>query len=348
MNQRRDEPPESVILDKFKGIKNSVTAERLGPDALESAVNVDLDDSGQVRRRRGFTERMDGAWHSLHATPGGLVLGVRNNQLVKVLPNFTVQVLGDGGSDPISYVEIANTVYFSSRAVSGKINPDLTISPWGIRGGAGEWLSPVIRPTETLGPVEGKLLRAPPLAEWLAEMNGRIYLAEGSMLWATELYLPDLIDATRTFFQYEAAITGLQTCGEGMYVGTEQAVYYISGPLGQMSRKTVVESGCVAGSMIPAIGDLALVAGEPALQHRDAVMFMTPQGLIVGFNNGFCRNLTANETLFPPARRVAPMLRQQDGMHHYVAVADSGGGPTANARIGDYVDAEIRRAVDRA
>lgn len=342
---RRQAPfPESVIVGQYAGIRNTVAPERLEPKELERAVNVDLDNAGQARRRRGYTRLLPGLFHSAWQAPDGRTFVVEGTTLSLLRPDLTRVPLVEAGGPPLSYLSVADTVYFTSRGTSGKILSDLTVRPWGQTGGDGMWLSPVVRPTDTLGEVQGKLLRAPPLAEWLTHHDGRIYLAQGSMLWATELYLYDFVDATRTFFQYEAPITGLASCGDGFYVGTTEAVYFVSGPLREHRRRTVVQSGCVPGSMIPITGDVVASAGEPSLQHREGAMFLTHEGIIVGFNNGFCRNLTGGNVMFPAADRVAPMLREQDGMHHYVAVTRASGQPVSTANIGAYVDIEIIRA----
>ena len=336
--------PDTLIVGRFQGIKNTVNPERLQSNELEAAVNIDIDDALQARRRRGYARVATGDFHSLHTAESGVTFAVRDNQIVHIAADLTITPIGDGGADPVAWLDFAGTTYFASRAASGKILPDLTIEPWGQAGGAGEWLSPVVNPTATLGEVAGRLLGRPPMAEFLTELNGRIWLAEGRTIWVTELYAPDLVDRTRNFMQFEAPITGMLRCTSGVYVGTETAVYFLSGALGEMRRQLVAETGCIRGSMIRTRGDLAMVAGEPAAQHRDAIMFMIDQGLIVGFDNGFCRNITWNETLFPTASRVAPMMRRQDGMHQYVAALDSGGAPSSDVNIGAYVHAEIRRA----
>lgn len=345
---RPQEPSESLVVGVFDGIRNTVAPERLGVRDLEVARNVDVDDAGQVRRRRGFEQVLAGDFHSLHTTPDGRSFCVRDNQLTFIRPDLSTQTLAFVGASPLAYLSIGETVYFTSAAVSGKIAPDLTILPWGQEGGDGLWLSPVARPTETLGAVAGQLLRAPPLAEWMTLHNGRIYLAEGAVLWATEMHLFDYVDATRTFFQYEAPITGLQACGEGFYVGTTEAVYFCSGPLRELRRQLVVNAPCVPGSMINVASDHVRAAGDPALQYRDAILFTTPDGVIAGFEGGFCRNLTKDRVMLPPAQRSAAFARMQDGMHHYVAVMQGPPGTVSAAAVGDHIDVEIIRAPRRS
>lgn len=335
------EAPESIFVGQFEGLKNAVTRERLKPEELEHAFNIDLDNSGQVRRRDGYVERARGEFHSLYTAPSRNTYVVRGGWLGRVLTDFDFIPLTLGGEKPLSYVEIAGTLYFSSEAVSGKITPDFAVEPWGQVGGASIWHSPVVNPTVTLPEVNGRPLSAPPLAKHLTAINGRIWLAEGDTLWATELYLYDYVDRTKGFVRFDSEITGLAYSGDGIYVGTETGVWFLRGPLGSMERRIVVRSRHIPYSMIEVPGDYALVAGEPALQYRNAVMFMTEDGLIAGFNGGFCRNLTENEMIFPGAVSAVPMFRKREGINQYVAVTETGGTPHANARIGDYVDAEV-------
>jgi len=336
-------PPESIVLGQFAGLKNVVTPERLTAAELQRARNVDLDDAGQVRRRRGFTRVAEGSFHSLYTSPAGKVFGVEDGSLCWIKPDYTTVTLGYGGVDPISYHDLDGVTYFTSPDVSGKIAADMTLLPWGQTGGDGTWLSPVVNPTSTLSQIRGKLLGKPPLASYLTYMNGRFYMAADNLIWATELYLYDYVDKTRNFVQFESKITGISNGTDGIYVGTESAVWFLSGPFGQLKRDLVVSSGCIAGSMMGVPADLLGAAGQQAQQHQNATLFMTEQGLIAGFDGGVCVNMTKNDMLFPTAQSVAPMFRKQDGINQYVAVMDSGGSPTVGARIGDYIDAEIRR-----
>lgn len=344
---------DSVTFDKFSGIKNTITDERLstgGTDSsgrklgaeLAAALNVDIDDAGQIRRRRGRTLVGSGNYHSLWQSDGHVYV-VKDGNLCRLMPNYTTKPLRFAvGQDRISFVKVGDTVYYSSRTVSGKFDINTGgLSDWGHPedGGQGRWLSPVVDPTDYVPAVRGKLLGAPPNADYLAYFNGRIYLASGRTLWATELYLYDYVDKTRTFISFEADITGVAVVTDGLYVGTTEAVYFLSGSFGQMTRIKLADVGMVAGSMIEVPADI--IRGNS--NSKNAVIFMTRFGVFSGLDGGIATNMTQSRVEFPVSDRVAPMYRLQDGMNQYVAVAHSGGTPTAASRIGDFVDAEIRR-----
>lgn len=329
----------SLTLKKFAGLRNTVGQERLSPEELEAAVNVDIDDSGQLRRRRGTTKVADGDYHSLYRA-AQKTLVVKNGDLVQVFPDYSTKLLKTGlGSDPVAYCEVGPVVYYSSRTHSGVIAEDGTVGPWGTTGPEGRWLSPVIQPTDDLPAVRGKLLGDPPKATALAWYNGRIYLAADRTLWATELFMYDYVDKTKNYFYFESPITTIGSVTDGLYVGTDQGTFFLKGSLNQMNRTPLMPYGVMPGSMITVPAEL-IKKDSPS---KNAVLFLTESGLCAGFDGGECYNLTQTRVIFPESDRVAPLFRRQDGMNQYVGVSNTAGTPTSSARIGDYVDAEIRR-----
>lgn len=334
-------PPESVLLQQFAGLKNTVSAERLAPGELEIALNIDIDDVGQPRRRRGTQLVAAGNWHSIFTTESGRVVGVRNGVLGEILPDFSFNSFGYFCGDALlAWEQIGERLFFSSDFVSGIVNGD-EVSVWGQIGGAGIWLSPVVNPTATLAPIRGKLLGKPPMATALAYWNGRMYLANGKTLWATELYLYEVVDRTKNFMQFESDITAIAAVTDGIYVGTQTGIFFLSGnSFDKLARISVGAYGCAPRSMVKAIPD-----GLPNQKtvSRAAILCMTDQGLCVGYDAGVFSIMTDDNVWFPKFESVAAMVRKQDGYQSYIGVADSGGSPTSSARIGDYVEAEIRR-----
>lgn len=335
-----DPAQDSFSFQQFAGLKNTVGSERLAPNELEKAVNVDIDDVGQIRRRRGQTLVSAGNFHSVWAGRHH-VYGVKNGALGIINPNYSfTQLSANGGDAPISYVQLDDDVYFSSEDVSGIIRRDNTVSPWGSTTSEGTWLSPVVNPTETLNPTGGKLLGKPPMATSLAYLNGRIYLANKKVVWATELYMYNYVDKTRNFLPFEAEVTALGAVTDGLYVGTQDNIWFLSGPLMEM-RRIPVNGGIIPGSLLYIQADF--LPDAVAQGSKNAVIFVTKYGLYAGLDSGNVKTLTQGRFNFPDAVRYSSLFRRQDGVNQYIGVADSAGTPTATARVGDYVDAEIRR-----
>lgn len=336
-----DNPPENVVFNQFDGLKNTVAAERLGPTDLERAVNVDIDDAKQIRRRRGYMRKLTGKFHSAYSVPRGLLVA-RDGHLTLVYDSYEAVDLGaEVGDDPLSYVHIGIETYFSSRSASGIVKHDLTVEPWGAEVSPGEWVSPVMNPTATLGAVRGKLLGKPPMATSLTLYNGRIFLANEKVLWFTEPYLYNYINKTRNFFQYEYDITALGVVANGIYVGTEGGLYFQSGDVSKMERLKVSSAPVLARSIVPVDPDV--IGAAQQAQSKQALMCMTGDGIVACLDSGVTFNLTQDRFVFPEAIGAAPLFRRQDGMNQYIVVTDSGGSPSSSACIGDYVEAEIRR-----
>ena len=178
------------------------------------------------------------------------------------------------------------------------------------------------------------------MATSLAYLNGRIYLANKKLVWATELYMYDYVDKTRNFLPFEAEVTALGAVTDGLYVGTEDNIWFLSGPLMEM-RRIPVNGGIVRGSLVYVQPEF--LPDEVSQGTKNAVLFITPFGLFAGLDSGAVRTLTSGRFNFPDAVRYSALFRRQDGVNQYIGVADSAGTPTATARVGDYVDAEIRR-----
>lgn len=343
--QQDQNPGDSILLQAFLGLKNVVNRERLGPQDLAQAVNIDIDDVGQPRMRAGYRKRHNGAFHSLYSAPWEhpiITLGVHDGNLVQINDDYSLRLIQTGaGSAPVCYVQVGDLVYYTGDNISGKINM-LTgeRSDW---GGPDRWLSPVINPTATLNPIRGKLLGKPPSATSMAYFNGRIYMAQGNVLWATELYLYEYVDKTKTFIQFEHDITLLAPVIDGIFIGTTAALYFLSGTFGKMRRQDIQKEGVLPGSAVFVPTDKVDQQISNANTSKYAVLFMTAAGACVGFAGGGIHNLTQDRVEFPDAASAASLYRHEDGVARYIAVLDHRGDPRNHARFGDYVDAEIRR-----
>lgn len=336
-------PPESIILGRFSGIKNTTTPESLTGADFERATNVDLDDAGQARRRRGYTLKNGAAHHSL-ITIANKTLVVRDGALGLLRPDYSFLSLMQVGPAPVAYTDVGDDIYFSADGGSGVITAANALLPWGATSGQGEWLSPVRTPTATLGAVAGQLLGDPLTATTLSTYNGRIYLGHDRTLWGTELYRYHYVDRTKNFMQFESAITLQMAMTDGIYVGTEGGLFFMQGSLGSFQLQMVSSAAVIPGSGVWTTAErVHPQARTGVVPVGRAAVFMTSEGVIAGMDGGNCFNLTADRVEFPRAQTAATLLRHDQGATSLVATLDSGGSPGSGARMGDYVEAEIRR-----
>ena len=228
----------------------------------------------------------------------------------------------------------------------GVVNiPGRVWSPWGDPNDL--WLSPVVNPTETLPPVAGRLLKQPPHATCMTYYNGRLYLGQGPTLWATELYLYNFVDATSGYKLFEADLTMIGAVTDGVYVGTKEGLWFLTGPtFAEMKRTQVMDTGVIPGSMVDIPGELGNPPQVPLTATTPievSIMFMTAKGVCIAFDGGRTINITEPKYIVPDSVSAAALYRRQDGVNQYIATLQNGGSPKQTAAIGDYLDATIIR-----
>lgn len=116
-----------------KGVDNVHQDYEVPADSLRRGVNVDVLDSGKLRRRKGYSLVLAAAQpHSLWSD-GATAYFVENNTLRVFNENGTSTALGavSTGVDKLAYVKVNNDVYFTSRSAKGKIRNSL-LSNWGV------------------------------------------------------------------------------------------------------------------------------------------------------------------------------------------------------------------------
>jgi hypothetical protein len=134
---------------------------------------------------------------------------------------------------------------------------------------------------------------------------------------------------------------------DGIYVGTKDGVWFLSGPnFAEMRRTWSMDAGVIPGSMVYLPGELANPPQVPVAAItpvESAIMFMTTKGVCLGLDGGKVTNLTETKYIFPDSVAAAALFRQQDGVNQYITTLQNGGTPAQSAAIGDYLDATIIR-----
>ena len=119
---------------EFKGLRNNVDAEGFDLGDLDAATNVDIDDAGDARMRRGYpAASVAGAAHSLWSD-GNTCLAVVSGVLSQIHPDLSTTPLLSGFSDaPVSYDSPPGSgrVYWSNGVLSGVVERGVSRS-WGL------------------------------------------------------------------------------------------------------------------------------------------------------------------------------------------------------------------------
>jgi len=134
-----------VTYTGFTGLRNTVSAEHLKPTEMVTAINVDLDSSGTLKRRAGSTQRAAVDAHSLWSN-GTDTLYISNTTLNRFNTDYTSTVLAAGLSQGLRmrYVEVNGVVYHANGAEQGAYTNG-RVRQWGIK-------APVTQPQATAIP----------------------------------------------------------------------------------------------------------------------------------------------------------------------------------------------------
>ena len=121
-------------LRAFTGLRNDRPVERFEDGDLSVAQNIDIDNSGAVSRRDGYTLRSAGAKHSLWSSDDEtLALYVSGTSLVRLNADMSGTVLMTGltAGLPMAYWKTLDRVYFTNGQQSGVLDNG-AVRSWGL------------------------------------------------------------------------------------------------------------------------------------------------------------------------------------------------------------------------
>ena len=250
--------PTRVPFDKTTGITD-----------LAVAVNVNIDSTGRVGRRKGFaattrTENIHSIWCG-----GGACLFVTASSLSLLGTDYTytaVATVTPGA--PVSYFQLEKRTYWMNGYEKGYVEAGLNHS----------W-----EKGRYVGPDTSRLLSDPPIGHLIAFAYGRAFIAQGPVIWYSEPFALGAFDLARNFLPFEGRITMMQPLHGGMFVSTEAETYFLPGrdPQGTEPGK-VADYPAIRGTDVTV--DLSKIgAGELT---GIGAMWASTKGICVGTPDG--------------------------------------------------------------
>jgi len=119
-------------IARFLGLNNVTDPLRLGLGWLRTADNVDITDTGAIKKRVGYTRSLGAAAITgAYATEDfSRLYFVDSGNLKAMAGSGAVTLVTGMGSAPLQWTEINEQVFFTNGAASGIICPDNTVLPW--------------------------------------------------------------------------------------------------------------------------------------------------------------------------------------------------------------------------
>lgn len=277
------------LLMSSKGLHINVDPVRLPYDHekgfahLVEAVNVWIDDTGRIKRRKGYTKQVDMPAHSMFCEDGQNCLFVSNGKLYQLNPDFTAVLIRENiGNSRMSYCQVADRIFYANGAINGVFMGG-TSQPW---------------EAEYVGPETSRVLTPPPVGSILSYLKGRIYIAQGNFAYYTETYDPYHMDALRNFIPLPGNISMLHALEDVLWIGTNSSIYALMvGEDMQLRQKAYF--GAISGT------DLSVPAHQvfDTQEVEQVCMFMSKYGVCVGDNSGSLKCFTSDRVDLPDAIR---------------------------------------------
>lgn len=180
-------------------------------------------------------------------------------------------------------------------------------------------------------------MKPPKAGQLVAHHKGRVYIARNQTVFFTEPLNHHLVRPSQGIFMFSSYITLLQPAENGIYVGHDEGVFFLSftDPYEvsqtHVSRYAPVEE---SATRLPGKWFQQPLAELPVWWNTDGV-------LVLGLPDGQLTELTRDRFAVPEYAKGAVSYREQEGMAHIVSSLRSSDGVT-NMGANDTVVATVR------
>lgn len=258
-----------------------------GVQELAVAYNVDIDDTGRISRRKGFTKKLSVPIHSLFSEKN-FCLFVTGNSLCRLASDFVTytSIATVTAGARMSFCHVNGEVYWMNGHEKGVIRED----------GNHAWT----RPASVIGPETTRVFFDPPIGSIVAYYRGRIFVVQGSVAWYSEPFGFSLFDLARGFVHLEDAIIMFRAVEDGIFAGTEKGVFFLKGDDPNVFKVVqVTDERPVAGSDVSVHAKIMATDSGRAIvdiQSGDvSTLWLSSRGICFGGGDGSFHNLTEDK-----------------------------------------------------
>lgn len=259
-----------------------------GVTDLQACSNIELDGSGRISRRKGFSSPIvTGSMHSLFSC-GEYALAVWNY----VSSHYLVWLDGDGNSGSIvslsnynakmCYAKVDDKVYYSNGTEKGYVKDKVNYS----------WTAGSVTVKNST-----RTMSDPPAGHLMEVAFGRMWIAQGTVLYFSEPFAYNLFDMARCSIPQQGRISLLRAVHDGLLVSDNSSIYFFYGKNpNKMEVLKLAGYPAVEGGSVP-----ELISGI-SLGLEDTYLycvFLTAKGICAAGPNGRFFNLTEDKLYYP-------------------------------------------------
>lgn len=254
-----------------------------GLSDVTEIVNMTIDRSGRPMTRTGLTLLQSGNFHSLFCDHKDCFV-VKDTSLYKVNNDYTLTGIRSGltSGAKLDYVQFGEYTYYVNGFERGRIK-DAVSSVWnqGIYTG-------VDTTKAFTGPISG---------EHIEVFNGRIFISSSNVIYWSELFNFDVFNHSENFVQFNSKILFIQAVDNGLYISTKRNVYFLR----------MMDTGKFMPILITPYPGIEWTNCKSNISPRELnletfgyiVAWNSPEGAIIGMNNGFIMNLNKDKIIYP-------------------------------------------------
>ena len=255
--------------------------------------NVNVDNSGKVSRREGYTSIASGVPHSMWSN-NKVCYFVENGFLKQLKKDNTISIVAVLPSNKkLVYEEVNNVVVLSDDTIY-KILED------------GVLHDPV--PSVGIPPVGGHILKL---------FRGRLYIANKSSIYFTLPYDIETLDISNHLIPMPSYVRMIIVVEDGLFVSTSNEIYFLKGESPeQFEVIKVANYPAIMGTDVKVRGE---IFGEALSNISDtAYIFATTQGICVVGNGGVFENVSKYKFQYKPGTYGTAILKESNGITQYI------------------------------
>lgn len=291
------------------GVNNKIDPSRIECDfetgmlALAEGINIDIDDSRLINRRKGTTATaVTDACHSLFSC-GNYGLCVKGDALCIV----TADTHGGSTTYSISGIrtvtENARMQYILDRDKAYYCNG---YEIGYVQGGRScSWEVPSYIGLETT-----RSFDSPVIGHNLEIYKGRMFIAQDRFLRMSEPMNFSSFDLNKAGFYFDSYIRMIKAVQGGLYVGTDSWIYFLTGDIytlqGELPKRAKILNAAVIEGTDLLISGSKLKGKLPGMVN--IFTLGKGEGICIGDINGSILNLTEERLNYPDARYGAAMF----------------------------------------
>ena len=258
---------------------------------LSSCLNVDVDDTGRLSRRKGFTLAQSGSWHSLFPCSGYL-LGVKSDGLFKFNGATSTGLRNVTTGRRMSYTKAFDgkreVIYYANGAEVGKVYAD-------------DGLSHTVAVATYVGPTTSRVFTGMPIGEHICVWNGRMYVSNREALWYSERIDFESYRLAKNNVSFPNRVNMLIPLEAGLMIGTAGNILLMSGPNpDEWAYRELAQYGAIEWTDKKATKTPITVNGAI---HHNAWLFGTQEGMCAVTEDGQFENKSENFISYPSAIR---------------------------------------------